>query len=308
MAWDVPFVASAGQQVVSCWDMNPAPLLLPGSDGKVHETRPTTSLAHDLAKSELLEVSQTSTPSRARRRPDPDDRPLHGDLGTSGAVRSSCSGAGCRRVSAVDRPLVGFGSSSGNSGVGSSSGSAGLSFYPQRRASASSYNGADTSAPSRRNSAASWSTAARNSPRTSTSPSGAGNLAARRRSLRPYEPFDRLLSMGFDEESARAAIVAAGGDVDRAIRLVLEDSKAHDARQVCEWEFEGEKGWLPFDLDSEAILRAAIDRGDQACELRAGGNRYLVDFDSLTQLNLASKRLRRIRRRGQVSAPKAAGA
>jgi len=123
--------------------------------------------------------------------------------------------------------------------------------------------------------------------------------ALRRRSLRgtAYEPTESLLSMGFDEETARAAIAAAGGDVERALRLILEDSRAHDAREVGEWEFEGDKGWVPFDAEAEAVLKAALDRGDQACELRAGGNRYLIDLDNLTQLNLASRRVRAIRRR-----------
>jgi len=111
--------------------------------------------------------------------------------------------------------------------------------------------------------------------------------------------------MGFDEGSARAAIIAAGGDVDRAVRIVLEDSRAHNARSLAEWEFEGDMGWAPFDSDSDVFMKDAVHRGESSCELRMGGHRYLIDFESLTQHNLATKRTRRIRRRqeqGQAAA------
>lgn len=114
---------------------------------------------------------------------------------------------------------------------------------------------------------------------------------------RPYEPINQLLNMGFDEASARAAIAAAGGDVDRAVRIVLEDSKVHDARNHCEWEFEGDSGWVPFDNEVDEVIKAAVARGQSACEFRARGNQYFIDLDNLTQLNLSSKRTRRIRRR-----------
>lgn len=106
-----------------------------------------------------------------------------------------------------------------------------------------------------------------------------------------------LLSMGFDLAASRAAIAAAGGDVDRAVRLVLEDSKVHNSLTAAEWEFEGDAGWVPYDADTEAILRAAVEKGLSACEVVLDGRRYLVDFDSCTQLNLASSRTRRIRKR-----------
>jgi len=281
------------------WGVTTAPLLLVGADGNVHETRPTTSLAHDLAASDVLEVSQTSTPSRARRLPDPDERPLHGGYGCGSAApaledfsraggSSSSTGRSVRRLSNADRPVSGFAGSSG-AGAAGCSGSAGRpSLRPQQM---SPTHCGSTS--SRRHSTAGDARSPRPSGTMSTS------NALRRRSLRgtAYEPTESLLSMGFDEETARAAIAAAGGDVERALRLILEDSRAHDAREVGEWEFEGDKGWVPFDAEAEAVLKAALDRGDQACELRAGGNRYLIDLDNLTQLNLASRRVRAIRRR-----------
>eukprot|EP00406_Dinophysis_acuminata_P011769 CAMPEP_0179229556 /NCGR_PEP_ID=MMETSP0797-20121207/10392_1 /TAXON_ID=47934 /ORGANISM="Dinophysis acuminata, Strain DAEP01" /LENGTH=103 /DNA_ID=CAMNT_0020936623 /DNA_START=59 /DNA_END=370 /DNA_ORIENTATION=+ len=103
--------------------------------------------------------------------------------------------------------------------------------------------------------------------------------------------------MGFDEDSARVAIVAAGGDVNRAVRIALDDSQAHDARSSGEWEFEGDTGWIAFDRATEAVIKEHVARGEPTCEVRTGGNRYLVDFGSLTQVNMATNRTRRIRKR-----------
>ncbi|CAE8582242.1 unnamed protein product [Polarella glacialis] len=263
-----------------------------------------------------MEVSQMSTPSRSRRRPepDPDERPLTGscimDSTTKATSTASCgwssstTGATCRsppkRLSVSDRPVGGFGTSL-------SSGPA-ASRPLQRRLSSS---GSCSNGPNVGNSGVDCASSSSSfEPRRRSTAIGAGTMARdpravalggqlRRQSLRPYSPIDQLLTMGFDEESAKVAIAAAGGDVDRAIRLVLEDSRAHDAREACEWEFEADQGWAPFDADSEALLRAALAKGNQACELRAGVNRYLVDFESRTQLNLTTQRLRRIRRRGE---------
>merc|ERR1712167_361942 len=101
---------------------------------------------------------------------------------------------------------------------------------------------------------------------------------------RVYEPVDVLVNMGFDLELSRVAIAAAGGDIDRAVRIVMEDAKAHTSIEAGEWEFEGDKGWAAFDCDTDRHLSGAYLRGDSACELRIAGNRYLVDFDNLTQL------------------------
>lgn len=72
----------------------------------------------------------------------------------------------------------------------------------------------------------------------------------------------------------------------------------HDAVKTCEWEFEGDSGWAPFDGDTDMVLSQSFARGLSAAEVVIAGQRYLVDFESLTQLNLGSKRTRRIRRRG----------
>eukprot|EP00913_Durusdinium_trenchii_P025107 g23567.t1 len=138
----------------------------------------------------------------------------------------------------------------------------------------------------------------------------------RRVPCRAYDPIEKLLSMGVDKESQqngwprlseenRAALSAVGGDVEKAMRLVLEDSKAHVSREACDWEFEGDKGWVPFDPESDGILQAAVDQGKEACELRFNRQRYLVDFTSLTQLNLTTQRSRRIRRRSGAASSSA---
>lgn len=247
----------------SCWENDAAPVLILGSDGKTHETRPTTSLAHDLAKQE---APVTTSPDRPRRIRNPDDRPLHPSNGgySNGAQGGSSSTA--RRTTLADRPVSGFTQPSGPS-------------FRRSLGGAESCAPATVPAPARRSSIGSVA-------------------AAPKRFVRSYEPFEKLLSMGVDKESARAALIAASGDVERAVRLVLEDSQAHVSRQECEWEFEGDKGWVPFSADSDMRLRAAMAAGKEACELRFGGHRYLVDFNSLTQLNLATQRSRRIRRKG----------
>lgn len=133
------------------------------------------------------------------------------------------------------------------------------------------------------------------------SPSGVRGL------LRPYAPINRLLDMGFEQDAARAALALAGGDVDRAARLMVEDSRAHESREVGSWEFESDTGWVPFDMEQEAVLRGAQEKGLSSCELRARGQRYLVDLEALTQTNLSTMRLRRIRRRGSGTASSSKG-
>ncbi|CAE7543300.1 unnamed protein product [Symbiodinium natans] len=266
MAWDVPPAPGlpTTPEKSKSWENDTAPVFILGSDGKAHETRPTTSLAHDLAKQEV--VVHTS-PDRPRRIRNPDDRPLNPANGGYSAGQGS-SGSG-RRTSLADRPVTGFTQPSGPACRRSLGG-------------AESHAPTPTQAPARR--------------------SSIGSVAeAPKRFVRSYEPFEKLLSMGVDKESARAALIAASGDVERAVRLVLEDSQAHVSREACEWEFEGDKGWVPFSAESDARLHAAQAAGKEACELRFGGHRYLIDFNSLTQLNLATQRSRRIRRKGGAS-------
>lgn len=181
------------------------------------------------------------------------------------------------RVSVADRPLCGFGDASSKSSRRSYGGSS--SFEP-------------LTAPANRRSIASVK----------------DRPDVKRNGRCSYDPIEKLLGMGMDKESARVALCAVGGDVEKAMRLVLEDSKAHVSREACEWEFEGDKGWVPFDVESDRILQKAVDQMKEACELRLNGHRYLIDFNSLTQLNLASQRSRRIRRRSGASSSAAPAA
>lgn len=132
---------------------------------------------------------------------------------------------------------------------------------------------------------------------------GTQRTRLQRQGSRTYAPIERLVALGFDEDTAKVAMAAAGGDVEQAIRIALEDSQAHDARSLGEWEFEGDRGWVPFDCNAEGLFKEALARRETSCELRAGGHRYLVDFISLKQTNLSTKRSRRIRRRRSTSVP-----
>mmetsp|Transcript_13463 Transcript_13463/g.31617 ORF Transcript_13463/g.31617 Transcript_13463/m.31617 type:complete len:274 (-) Transcript_13463:25-846(-) len=238
-AFRFPHAQSPGR-----WDLTQAPVLLAGADGYVHETRPTTSLARDLAESEAHEQAANRPEEPTRRSEEPmwrrEDLSRRPDEQMRRPEEQVWRPAEAARM--ADRPLMGLG----------------------------------------------LATALR--PRTSPG-------APRRPRRSSYEPINELLSMGFDGASARAAIAAAGGDVDRAIRLVHEDLCAHEARSVGEWEFEGDLGWVPFDCASESVIKEALAKGASACEVVAGGSRYFLDFSSLTQLNLATQRSRKIRRR-----------
>lgn len=284
MAWDLPTTnetpAASGKHSAGRWDLSQGPVLLAGADGNVHETRPTVSLARDLAQAEENQPRVLPLGGSPASR---DSRPSLSSLNRAKVEERPA------RVNPDDRPLRPM---HGAAAIGPRSpGGSGLGY------------GGGGSSPSAARLKASKSTPSVNRPsvggagRSSTGGGASPGIGLQRRSLRPYAPLDTLLNMGFDEEAARAAVAAAGGDVDRAVRLVLEDARAHDAVNAAEWEFDGDAGWAPFDPETDAILSAAASRGKSACEVQIDGRRYLVDFDSFTQLNLASNKGRRIRRR-----------
>eukprot|EP00929_Paragymnodinium_shiwhaense_P028094 TRINITY_DN16356_c0_g1_i2.p1 TRINITY_DN16356_c0_g1~~TRINITY_DN16356_c0_g1_i2.p1 ORF type:complete len:380 (+),score=88.88 TRINITY_DN16356_c0_g1_i2:177-1316(+) len=326
----------------SCWDLSQAPVFLAGEDGQVHETRPTASLARDMAEAEARGEAEAKPVPRSstgsRRSADPDERPLRPAGGYAsptasggGATaasssssrqaavppRGSVSGGGgssssSARVSMADRPLLG--SSPGWTSPKQRTSTAGLSPSPSDRAGAAaaarrrSSDGAVPSSmswsevkASRRNSTG-GDTSALSSSSAAAAMQKRGSASGASRGGGVYAPIDVLLNMGYDEDVARVAFAAAGGDVDAAVRIMLEDARAHSAHRTCEWEFEGDSGWAPFDLETEEKLRKAVaPRGEGAVEIfGAGGRHYLVDFDSMTQVNLATKRTRRIRRRADA--------
>ncbi|CAJ1434160.1 unnamed protein product [Effrenium voratum] len=289
IASDVAKFAATTPERASCWETD-APVFILGADGQTHETRPTTSLAQDLDK---RGAKPWKAVARMARRREADERPIAPAEAPDGASLSARRSSQARpterrglwkgRLSFADRPLSGFGGSSPS--------------FQQRR----SIGGYENTAPapcSRRSSTGSVKSPAERSERSERSV---------RQSRTSYEPVEKLLSLGIDKEAARVALAAVGGDVEKAKRLVLEDSQAHVSREACEWEFEGDKGWVPFDVDSDRTLRSALERRKEACELRFNGHRYIIDFNSMTQLNLATQRTRQIRRRGTTSAASSSG-
>jgi len=118
--------------------------------------------------------------------------------------------------------------------------------------------------------------------------------------LRRYAPSSWLSEMGFDGASVKTAMRISNGDVDRALRLLLE-AQAHNSKEECVWEFEGDAGWEPFDRDTDAALEIAVRQGKSACTVWTEGREYFVDFDTCTQLDLSTSTLRHFRRRSRRS-------
>lgn len=115
---------------------------------------------------------------------------------------------------------------------------------------------------------------------------------------KPGGPLHKLREMGFEDSVARNALAAAGGNVDLAIRLAIENAGATNAIEEpafgWAWEAEKEK-FLPFDPTVEEQLRKALARGLQFVTLSFAGNRYEMDLDRMTQTNLKTGGTRRIR-------------
>lgn len=266
-----------GPSAAGCWDLSPKPLLLAGDDGITHQTKPTTTLARDLAAAEQ-EMSQPAASPAQRRSMNPDDRPIQSSVGwwPIDSSRSAGMPSGVPMSPSTKRHSLGSrGSSSSQASGGYSSGASSLRPFPVSPQKTSGTGSASL-------------------------PLAWGNT--QRRTSKQYSPMQTLVDMGFDEESAKVAIAAANGDVDRAVRIAVEDSKAHNAWQDHGgWEFEGDMGWSAFDCETNSLIDKAVKRGDTACEIRTAGRRYFIDLASLTQLNLATQRTRRIRKRGDVT-------
>eukprot|EP00746_Dinoflagellata_sp_MGD_P137115 gnl/MRDRNA2_/MRDRNA2_70937_c0_seq1.p1 gnl/MRDRNA2_/MRDRNA2_70937_c0~~gnl/MRDRNA2_/MRDRNA2_70937_c0_seq1.p1 ORF type:complete len:390 (-),score=50.44 gnl/MRDRNA2_/MRDRNA2_70937_c0_seq1:131-1300(-) len=286
-----------GSPSSKAWEISEAPLVFAGDDGNNYETRPTTSLARDLATVAAEPAGVASSPEPPRpepRRRSMADQPISG-LGSATSQSRRTSTASASGYPAVTDRRQSHGSATSTSSYDNrpirSSGT--YSGFPERRQSSSSTNtksfGISSGGP-RKNSDL--------------------NMGSRRSSMGRSSPEDVLIDMGFDRGASRAALAAAGGDVDKAIMIVLEDSKVHNAQQTADWEFEGDAGWVPFDEEACSIIADARNQGRSACEIKRGGWSYLLDLDSMTQMNLGTKRSRRIRERapGGVSrAPAANG-
>ncbi|KAI5107917.1 E3 ubiquitin-protein ligase DTX4 [Silurus meridionalis] len=74
------------------------------------------------------------------------------------------------------------------------------------------------------------------------------------------------------------------------------------------WEWENDAGsWTPYDMEVCIALQAARDRQQPWLDLAPLGFCYLVDFQSMTQINQQTQRHRRIKRRSDMAYPLVSG-
>lgn len=74
------------------------------------------------------------------------------------------------------------------------------------------------------------------------------------------------------------------------------------------WEWENDAGsWTPYDMEVSIALQAARDRQQPWLDLAPLGFCYLVDFQSMTQINQQTQRRRRIQRRSDMAYPLVSG-
>ncbi|KAF4090466.1 hypothetical protein AMELA_G00052400 [Ameiurus melas] len=78
--------------------------------------------------------------------------------------------------------------------------------------------------------------------------------------------------------------------------------------QGWQWEWENDAGsWTPYDMEVCIALQAARDRQQPWLDLAPLGFCYLVDFQSMTQINQQTQRRRRIQRRSDMTYPLVSG-
>ncbi|XP_030643824.1 E3 ubiquitin-protein ligase DTX4 [Chanos chanos] len=74
------------------------------------------------------------------------------------------------------------------------------------------------------------------------------------------------------------------------------------------WEWENDTGsWTAYDMEVGIALQAAYDRQQPWLDLAPLGFCYLVDFQSMTQINRQTQRRRRIQRRSDMAYPLVSG-
>ncbi|XP_072534326.1 E3 ubiquitin-protein ligase DTX4 [Salminus brasiliensis] len=74
------------------------------------------------------------------------------------------------------------------------------------------------------------------------------------------------------------------------------------------WEWENDAGsWTPYDMEVCIALQAAKDRQQPWLDMAPLGFCYLVDFQSMTQVNRQTQRRRRIQRRSDIAYPLVSG-
>ncbi|MEQ2199528.1 hypothetical protein XENOCAPTIV_001386 [Xenoophorus captivus] len=74
------------------------------------------------------------------------------------------------------------------------------------------------------------------------------------------------------------------------------------------WEWENDAGsWTPYDTEVGIAIQAARDRQQPWLDLTPLGFCYLIDFESMTQINGQTQRCRRIQRRSDLAYPLVSG-
>uniref|UniRef100_A0A3P9KNN6 E3 ubiquitin-protein ligase n=1 Tax=Oryzias latipes TaxID=8090 RepID=A0A3P9KNN6_ORYLA len=74
------------------------------------------------------------------------------------------------------------------------------------------------------------------------------------------------------------------------------------------WEWENDSGsWTPYDTEVGIAIQAARDRQQPWLDLAPLGFCYLIDFESMTQINGQTQRCRRIQRRSDLAYPLVSG-
>ncbi|XP_035275640.1 E3 ubiquitin-protein ligase DTX4-like [Anguilla anguilla] len=75
------------------------------------------------------------------------------------------------------------------------------------------------------------------------------------------------------------------------------------------WEWENDAGsWTAYDMEVGVAIQAARDRQQPWVDLSPLGFRYLIDFQSMTQVNGQTQRRRRVQRRSDLAYPLVSGA
>ncbi|XP_076149962.1 E3 ubiquitin-protein ligase DTX4 isoform X2 [Alosa pseudoharengus] len=74
------------------------------------------------------------------------------------------------------------------------------------------------------------------------------------------------------------------------------------------WEWENDTGsWTTYDMEVGIAIQAARDRNQPWLDLAPLGFCYLIDFQSMTQINRQTQRCRRIQRRSDMAYPLVSG-
>merc|ERR1719335_159512 len=71
------------------------------------------------------------------------------------------------------------------------------------------------------------------------------------------------------------------------------------------WELQLDGGYKPYDENEDRVLKQAYDSGQNVVRYSTRGQEYEVSFKSFTQINLATRKVRRVRHRALTKKPPA---